>query len=154
MPKPWPGKVQARKRNPNPNFWVRISSGGVGVLHVKGWGPKSSVCPSKPGKPNFFGRILLGQPGGARKVLEKKVRFLFSFSKSAEKVLRKVPVRNEVPRKVPKKVVWAPRLRRGSIGDGTRSTYFGTFIGTQFWTRHFLKHIFGTFPGRGFGTSL
>ena len=24
---------------------------------MKGWGPKSSVCPSKPGKPNFFGGI-------------------------------------------------------------------------------------------------
>ena len=55
--------TQARKRNPNPNFWVRISSSGVGVFHVKGWGPKSSVCPSKPGEPNFFGsrfRTLLG----------------------------------------------------------------------------------------------
>ena len=47
-------KVQARKRNPHPNFWVRISSGGVGVFHVKGWGPKSSACPAKPGKPSFF----------------------------------------------------------------------------------------------------
>ena len=32
----------------NPNLLVRISSGGKGVFHVKGWGPKSSVCPSKP----------------------------------------------------------------------------------------------------------
>ena len=24
---------------------------------MKGWGPKSSVCPSKPGKSNFFGGI-------------------------------------------------------------------------------------------------
>ena len=31
--------------------------GGVGVFHMKGWGPKSSVCPSKPGKSNFFDGI-------------------------------------------------------------------------------------------------
>ena len=49
--------LQARKRNPNPNFLVWIFSGGVGVFRMKGWGPKSSVCPSKPGKSNFFGRI-------------------------------------------------------------------------------------------------
>ena len=48
---------QGRKRNPNPNFLVRISSGGVGVFHVKGWGPKSSVCLSKPGETKLFGGI-------------------------------------------------------------------------------------------------
>ena len=38
------------KKSTKINFWVRISSGGVGVgvLHLKGWGPKSSVCPSNP----------------------------------------------------------------------------------------------------------
>ena len=41
----------------NLNFLVRISSGGVGVFHVKGWGPKSSVCPSKPRETKLFGRI-------------------------------------------------------------------------------------------------
>ena len=34
---------QGRNRNPNPNFLVRISSGGVGVFHVKGWGHISST---------------------------------------------------------------------------------------------------------------
>ena len=29
----------------------------VGVFHVKGWGPKTSVCPSKPRESNFFGGI-------------------------------------------------------------------------------------------------
>ena len=48
---------QARKRNPSPNFLVQISSGGVGFFHVKGWGPKSSVCPSKPRKTKLFGGI-------------------------------------------------------------------------------------------------
>ena len=53
--------------------------------------------------------------------------------RSAEKVLRKVPVRNGVLRKVPKKALWAPRLCRGSIGgDRTWSTSFGTFLGTPF----------------------
>ena len=32
--------VQARKRNQNPNFVVRISSGGLGVFHMKGLGQK------------------------------------------------------------------------------------------------------------------
>ena len=65
---------QARKRNPNPNFSVRISSGGVGVFHVKGWGPKASVCPSKPRETSCpdIPRHLPGCPGGVRKVREKE----------------------------------------------------------------------------------
>ena len=46
-------------------------AGGVGVFHVKEWGPKSSVCPLKPRKPNFlvgYPIILPGYPGGARNV--------------------------------------------------------------------------------------
>ena len=66
---------QARKRNPNLNFLVRIFSGGVGVFHPKGWGPKRSVCPSKPGKSNFFGGIsrdFAGISRGCPKSLRKK----------------------------------------------------------------------------------
>ena len=48
---------QTRKRSTNPNFLVWISSGGVGVFHVNGWGPKSSVCLSKPREPKLLGRI-------------------------------------------------------------------------------------------------
>ena len=63
---------QGRRRNLNPNFLVRISSGGVGVFHLKGWGPKSSVCPSKPTENQTFWRDIPGfcpgYPGGARKV--------------------------------------------------------------------------------------
>ena len=65
---------QARKRDPNPNFLVRISSGGVAVFHVKGWGPKSSVCPSKPRETKFFGGIsrdFAGIPGIFRGYPEK-----------------------------------------------------------------------------------
>ena len=40
-----------------PNFWVRMSSCGVEVFYVKGWGPKSSACPSKPRNSKLFGRI-------------------------------------------------------------------------------------------------
>ena len=74
--------------------------------------------------------------------------------KVPKKVLRKVPVRNGVPRKVPTKVLRVPRLCRGSLGDGARSTFFGTFLGTPFRTGTFRSTFFGTFPGQGFGTSL
>ena len=60
--------TQARKKEHKPKFLSPDIFGGVGVFHVKGWGPKSSVCPSKPGKSNFFGGIsgiLPGYPGGA-----------------------------------------------------------------------------------------
>ena len=73
-------KLQGLK---NPNFWVRISSAGVGVFHVKGgWGPKNSVCPSKPGKPNFFGGISRDFAGVSRrcpKSQRKKISVQFSF---------------------------------------------------------------------------
>ena len=47
---------------------------GVGVFHVKGWGAKSSACPSKaqaPGNQTFWRDVpgfLAGYPGGAGKV--------------------------------------------------------------------------------------
>ena len=48
------------KGTPWSTAWVRIFSGGVGVVLLKGWGPKSSVCPSKPGKSDFFGLDIPG----------------------------------------------------------------------------------------------
>ena len=54
--------LQARKRSTNSNFLVWISSTGVGVFHVKGWGPKSSVSPSKPRENMKFCRDILGAP--------------------------------------------------------------------------------------------
>ena len=75
---------QGRKRNPNLNFLVRIFSGGVGVFHVKGWGPKSSVCPSKPGKSNFLGGISRDFAGISRrcpKSLRKSAAAFWGFSR-------------------------------------------------------------------------
>ena len=68
--------------------------------------------------------------------------------KVPKKVLRKVPVRNWVPRKVPKKVLGVPRLCRGSIGDGTRSTFSGTFLGTPFRTGTFRSTFSALFLAR------
>ena len=64
---------QARKKSTNPNFRVWIFSGGVGVFHVKGWGPKSSIRPSKPREIKLFGRDIPPKfcrdiPPSARKV--------------------------------------------------------------------------------------
>ena len=53
--------VSGEKKEPKPKLLVRILSGAVGVFHVKGWGKNvRSVCPLKPGKPNFF---FPGHPG-------------------------------------------------------------------------------------------
>ena len=102
--------------------------------------------------------VVSGLSGGATEPSQPDLplwtRFGPELLKSAGKVLRKVPVRNGVPRKVPKKVLQAPRLCRGSIGVGTRSTFFGTFLGTPLRTGTFRSTFSGTFPGRGFGTSL
>ena len=66
----YPPPSQGRKRNPNPNFWWVIF-GWVGVFHVKGWGPKSSVCPSKPRETKLFGAIFRDFAGIFSGVLEK-----------------------------------------------------------------------------------
>ena len=48
---------------------------------MKGWGPKSSICPSKPGKSNFFGGISRHFAGISRKcpksLRKKKVSVQF-----------------------------------------------------------------------------
>ena len=63
------------EKEPKPKLFGPDISGGVGVFHVKGWGPKSSVCPSKPGKSNFLGGISRDFAGISRqcpKSLRKK----------------------------------------------------------------------------------
>ena len=76
---------QGRKRNPNPNFLVRISLVRVGVFHVKGRGPKSSVCPSKPKETKLFGGISRDFwrdiPEVPEKFEKKKVCVQFSLMK-------------------------------------------------------------------------
>ena len=63
------------KRTQTLTFESRILSGGVGVFHMKGWGPKSSVCVSKPGTSNLFGGMSRDFAGISRrcpKSLRKK----------------------------------------------------------------------------------
>ena len=68
-----------KKRDPKPKLLgPDILWWGGGVFHVKGWGPKSSACPSKPGKPNFFGGISRDFAGMA--VPEKFERKKFGFN--------------------------------------------------------------------------
>ena len=62
---------QGRQRNPNPNFLLWIFSGGVGLFHVKGWGPKSSVCPSKPRETKLFAGISRDFAGISRQKTRK-----------------------------------------------------------------------------------
>ena len=45
---------------------------------MKGWGPRSSACPSKPGNPNLFGGISRDFAGMCPKSLRKK-EFVFNF---------------------------------------------------------------------------
>ena len=54
-------------------FWVQISSGGVGVFHIKGWGPKSSECPSKPREDTLFAGISRDF-GGISRVCPKSLK--------------------------------------------------------------------------------
>ena len=48
---------------------------------MNGWGPKSSVCPSKPGKSNFFWRDIPGFCWDISAVPAKfeKTKFVFNF---------------------------------------------------------------------------
>ena len=63
----WSGK----NKEPNPNFLVQISLGGVGVFHVKGvGGQKVRHVLRNPGNQTFWRDIpgyLAGYPGRARK---------------------------------------------------------------------------------------
>ena len=54
--------------------------------------------------------------------------------KVQKRVLLKVPAENEVLRRVLKKCFWS------KIDKGTKSTCFGTFLGTAFGGRQFPKH--------------
>ena len=75
---PWRCKDQERKKEPKPKLLSPdIFSWDGGAFHVKGWGPKSSVCPSKPRESNLFWRDIPGFcrdiPEAPEKVWEKNV---------------------------------------------------------------------------------
>ena len=86
------GEDQARTRSTNSNFWVQISSGGVGVFCVKGWVPKISVRPSKPRENIFLGwtsqHFCRDIPGVPKKLEQKK--FVFVFGPRKEKKNREL----------------------------------------------------------------
>ena len=69
--------ASGKRKEPKPKLFGLDIFGWVGVFHVKEWGPKSSICPSKPGKPNIFGRISRDIPGVPEKFEKKK--FVFNF---------------------------------------------------------------------------
>ena len=74
-PKTTTTTISGTKKEPKPKLLSPIFSGGRGVFHMNGWGPKSSVCPSKPGKSNFLGGISRDFAGISRrcpKSLRKK----------------------------------------------------------------------------------
>ena len=80
----WGGQTrcycQTRKKEPKPKLF---GPDYFPVFHVKGWGPKSSACPSKPGKPNFFGGISRDFFAGISRRCPKSLRkqkYVFNFS--------------------------------------------------------------------------
>ena len=65
--------VREEKRTQTKHFWSGYLR--VGVFHVKGWGPKSSVCPAKLRETKLFGGIsrdFAGISQGCPKSLRKK----------------------------------------------------------------------------------
>ena len=71
---------QARTRSTKLNFWIRISSGAVGVFHVKGWGQQFGMSLETQEKQTpwqdarDFGWNV---PGGPEK--SEKQKFVFDF---------------------------------------------------------------------------
>ena len=100
---------QARKGNPNPDFLVRISSGGVGFFHVGGGqGQKARYVPRNQGNQTFlagYPGILAGYPGGARKVWpnKKKVCVQFLVCEAADLLAAPKPRKIKSSSKVTKK---------------------------------------------------
>ena len=74
--------------------------------------------------------------------------------KVPKRVLRKVPAESGVPRKVPKKCSGVRSPVLVSTEEQTPEHFFGTFLGTPLSAGTFRSTLFGTFPDRGFGTSL
>ena len=57
-----------------------ISSGGVGVFHAKGCGPKSSACPLKPRETKLSGGISRDFRRDILEAPEKSEKIMFVFN--------------------------------------------------------------------------
>ena len=125
--------------NTNPNFWIRISSGGVRVFRLKGWEPKSLACPSQPREPNFWAGypgLLPGHPRCARKVWEKQ-KFVFNFRYPAKKNKKQLEVKGNdgETKKIDSKIrAWIWHFFGSKIFPWTGKSYFSN--------RAFVKAIF------------
>ena len=95
--------VREEKEAQTQTFGSGYLSGGMEVFRVKGWGPKSSVLPSKPRETNFFfcriSRDFTGIPEGHPNSLIKQTLFgivqkVFSEKASAIARMRQKCVRN------------------------------------------------------------
>ena len=82
---------QGGKKNQTQTFWSGYFPVGYGVFHVNGWGPKSSIRSSKPGKSNFLGGLSRDFAGISRRCPKKKekkrvcVQFPFPIFSGSEK---------------------------------------------------------------------
>ena len=77
----WHGDSEVRqgKRSTNSVFWVRISSGGVGVFHVIRVRVKNSVCPAQPRETKLIDipGFSPGYPRGMPEEFEREKEFVF-----------------------------------------------------------------------------
>ena len=96
-------QIKEEKGAQTQTFCVRISSDGMGVF-VNGWGPKSSVCPSKPRKTQLLGgnrhrrgisRDFGWDVPGAHEKFEKKKLCSFLSPKTKTKVTKMARVTRE-----------------------------------------------------------
>ena len=97
--RPSPEPLSGTEKEHKPKHLSPDISGGVGVFHVKGWGPKSSVCPSTTGKSNFWGGISRDFAGISRrcpkKFEKKKVCVQFSTPTLLKKEAARAVLRGE-----------------------------------------------------------
>ena len=93
-------KFRQEKETQTQTFWSGYLRLGWGVFHAKGWGPKSSVCPSKPRETKLVGRISRDfAPGIFRKCPKslRKISFV-QFSDPKNQPLPKASTISTTPR--------------------------------------------------------
>ena len=125
--------IKEEKGTQTQTFWSRYFSVGVGVFHVNGWGPKSSICPSKPGKSNFFGGISRDFAGISRrcwKVWEKSLCLIVVPYPNRKNIFSAQTVgfphrRFQIPERTPKRepfvTISLPAYRSHSGPSGPKS---------------------------------